>query len=348
MEDLALTFPYTATDLTEQVNVIPNLYGLVNQLNIFPTEGSISTIVEMRYENGVLRVLPAKERGTASTPMLSQTGKTVFLEIPHFPSQDLITPKDLQDILVVAARTKRHITLEEEVAKRLFNIRNTHAITREWVRASALQGLITDGNGNTIYNLYSVFGITNTTVDFVLGTPTTDVNSKCAAIWQQITGNLKGEVMNSIEAIVDPTFFEKLVTHDNVEKYYLQAEQALQLAAIVRKQSPGNMWGREFLFQRILFREYYGTAPIKSGGAITSTPFWAAGTGTANPVGTMNMFRTYDAPANDVRFVGEIGAEIYVSPKILDHGKGVELESESNPLAVCRRPEATVQILTSN
>ena len=60
------------------------------------------------------------------------------------------------------------------------------------------------------------------------------------------------------------------------------------------------------------------------------------------------MFRTYDAPANDIRFVGEIGAEIYVSPDILKHGKGIELKSESNPLAVCKRPEATVQILTSN
>jgi Phage major capsid protein E len=62
----------------------------------------------------------------------------------------------------------------------------------------------------------------------------------------------------------------------------------------------------------------------------------------------MNMFRTFDGPANDLRFVGEVGAEIYVSPKILDHGKGIELVSESNPLVVCRRPEALVQILTSN
>ena len=348
MEDLALTFPYTATDLTDQVNVIPNLFGLLNERNIFPTEGSISTIVEMRYENKILRVLPAKERGAPSTPAAAETGKTIFLEIPHFPSLDLITPKDLQDILVVTGRTKRHITLEDEVAKRLMNIRNTHAITREWVRASALQGLITDGNGATIYNLYTVFGISNTTVDFVLGTSTTDVNSKCAAIWQKVTGNLQGEVMNGIEAIVDPTFFEKLVTHANVEKYYLQAEQALQLAAIVRRQSGGNMWGREFMFQRIQFREYYGTAPIRSGGTITSTPFWAAGTGTAYPVGTMNMFKTFDAPANDIRFIGQLGSEVYVSPEILEHGKGIELKSESNPLAVCQRPEATVQILTSN
>lgn len=350
MEDLALTFPYTATDLTDQVNVIPNRYGLLNELNLFPTEGATSTIVEIHYENKTLRVLPMKDRGSPSTPMLSETGKTIFVEIPHFPAQDLITPKDLQDMLRVDNRTKRHVTLEEELAKRLLSIRNTHAVTREWVRASALQGIITDGNGNTIYNLNTVFGINPTTIDFVLGTAGTDVIAKCQQLWQSITSNLHGEVMNSIEAIVDPTFFNELIEHANVAKYWVQAEQATQIANMVRRERQGNMWGREFYFQNILFREYYGTAPIKSGSpaAITSTPFWAQGTGTAYPVGTLNMFRTYDAPANDLRFVGEVGSEIYVSPKMLDHGKGLELESESNPLALCKRPEALVQIKTSN
>ena len=164
MENPARTFPYTATDLTDQINVIPNRYGLMQELDLFPAEGSTSTIVEMRYENKTPRVLPAMERGAPSTPMLSETGKTIFIEIPHFPAEDLITPKDLQDILVVAGRTKRHITLEEEVAKRLLSLRNSHAITREWVRASAPQGIITDCNGSTVCNLNTVFGIVPTVI----------------------------------------------------------------------------------------------------------------------------------------------------------------------------------------
>jgi hypothetical protein len=171
MEDLALTFPYTATDLTDQINVIPNRYGLMQELDLFPAEGSTLTIVEMRYENKTLRVLPAKERGAPSTPMLSETGKTIFIEIPHFPAEDLIASKDLQDILVVAGRANRHITLEEEVAKRLFSLRNTHAITREWVRTSPLQGSITACNGAVVCNFNTVFGIVPTMIDFAPGTP---------------------------------------------------------------------------------------------------------------------------------------------------------------------------------
>jgi hypothetical protein len=350
MEDLTLTFPYTALDLTEQVNVIPNLYGLVNELNLFPSEGSISTVIEMRYENKVLRVLPAKERGAPGTPMKSEAGKTIFMEIPHFPSLELITPKDLQDILIQVGRTKTPITLEQEVAKRLFNIRNVHAISREWVRSGALQGLIKDGNGATVYDLYATFGITKISIDFDLGNASADMTDKCNQVYQSVTKNLQGETMSGIEVICDTAFFQAFVTHASVTKFYVNAEQALLLAEIVRGKSGGMMWGRQFRFQQILFREYYGTAPIKSGSPLvdSSAPFWAAKTGTAFPRGTMNTFKTYDAPANDLRFVNTPGQEIYVSPKILDHGQGVELKSESNPLAVCRRPEALVQLFSGS
>ena len=352
MYDLATVFPYTATQLTDQIDVIPNLYGLVGELDLFPSQGSTSRVVELRYDNHVLRVLPAKERGAPGTPSQSRTSKSIFVEIPHFPELDVITPQDIQDILIQVGNTKRPTTVAEEVAKRLIDIKATHDVTREWLRCGALQCLIVDGNSSTIYDLYTLFGLTKATytVDFVLGTAGTDIDAKCAAVWQSITKGLQGEVMTRIDAIVDPTFFQALVTHAKVAQYYLNAEQAINLAALVRKESSGNMWGREFEHGRIRWREYYGTAPVKasSTAAIASTPFWASKTGTAYPVGTRKMFRTYNAPANDLRFVNTPGLEVYVSPEILEHGQGIELRSESNPLPICRRPEAVVQIMSSN
>lgn len=347
MEDIALTFPYTATDLTDQVNVIPNQYGLLNELDLFPSEGSTSTIIEIRYVNGALRVLPVKERGASATPMKADSGKTIFVEVPHFPSMELITPKDLQDVLVVVGRNKQPITLEQRIAEKLVDIRNTHAITREWLRASALQGLIVDGNIATVIDLYATFGITNTPLDFDLGNASADIVGKCATIWQNITKNLKGEVMRGIECIVDKDFFQAFISHAKVLAFYQNAEQALALANLARGQSGGNMWGRVFTFQNITFREYYGTAPTGAQGN-TSTPFWASKTGTAYPVGTMNMFRTFDAPANDIRFANEVGQEVYISPEVLEHGQGIELRSESNALPICKRPEALQQVVSNS
>ena len=59
------------------------------------------------------------------------------------------------------------------------------------------------------------------------------------------------------------------------------------------------------------------------------------------------MFKTWDAPANDIRYVNTRGQPIYVSPRVLEHGQGLELLSQSNTLPVVRRPQATVQITSS-
>src|SRR5579885_1313656 len=204
MYDLSTLFPFTATQLTEQVDVIPNLYGLVGELDLFPEQGSTSRIVELRYENHQLRVLPAKARGTPGTPAQSRTAKSIFVEVPHFPEVDLITPEDIQDILIQVGMTKRPATVQEETAKRLIDIKRTHDITLEWLRASALQGAIKDGNSETLIDLYDAFGLTKSdyVVDFDLGNTNADIQAKCNSVWQSITKGLQGEVMNRIEVIV--------------------------------------------------------------------------------------------------------------------------------------------------
>ncbi|MBI4921862.1 MAG: major capsid protein [Devosia nanyangense] len=340
-------FPYTATDLTEQVNRIPNSYGLLLAMGLFSSEGVISTTVEIHMEDGILKVLPAKERGAPGTLAGRETGKTLFFKVPHFPHRDLILPKDIQDILIMAGRMKRPNTLADELAKRLNNIRNNHSITLEYVRMGALKGVIKEGAGAELYNLFDEFDITKKTVDFVLGTAGTDVIAKCEEVSDHIISNLKGEVSNGVEIQVSGSFFNKLVQHAKVEKYWVQTQQAQQIANMERDRLGGN-WGRVFDFQNIRFRENKTTFPIEVDGAMTSEAAIAAGYGHAYPTGTVNTFKTWFAPADTMAALNAAGDEIFISPEILDHGKGIDLWSESNPLAICQRPEVLVEVNTSN
>ncbi|RXF72117.1 major capsid protein [Hansschlegelia zhihuaiae] len=343
-----IVFPYTSIQLTEQVNRVPNLYGLLNALNLFPTEGVISTLVEIRREGDTLTVLPAVERGGPPTVADREPGSAIYFEIPHFPHMDLITPKDLQNMVTVLGRAGvRPRTMDDEMAKRLRTIRGKHAITREYVRMGALKGLIKDGAGRTLYDLFATFDITKKVVDFALNNTATDVNAKCEEVLAHVQDNLLGETSSGVEAIVSPSFFGKLVGHPNVEKYWLQTQNAGQLASTER-QNLGGQWGRVFELQTIMFREYRGTAPLKNAiGELTSEPFVAANKGHAYPVGTQSAFATYDAPPNDVRYINIPGIEVLISPKILDHGAGVELMTQSNPLAIPRRIETLVELTTS-
>lgn len=340
-----IDFPFTAIQLSTAVNRIPNLYGLVNALNLFPAQGSISTIIEVTIEDGTIRVLPAKERGAPATAGDRGSRKSLWIEAPHFPIEDLITPRDIQNMVTIVAQSKTPRTLEDEIAKRLFSIRNKHAITLEWIRMGALKGLITDGNGDTLVDLYAFFGITKNTIDFALGTPTTDVIGKCTQLRQSIATNLKGETMTRPEVIVSTSFFNEFVQHPNVEKFWVNWQAASEFAR-AKFDTAGGQQGRVFEFQQILWREYYGVAPV--GKPPVSTPFVPDSYGYAYPAGTMNTFETWHAPADDVRAVNQLGQEIWISPKILDHGEGVELKSQSNPLAICKRPEVLVEVHTSN
>lgn len=352
MDPEDFVFPYQATDLTEQINRIPNSYGLIRAMGLFGPDGGtpvISTVVEITIEDGILRVLPAKDRGGPGTPAERETGKKIFLEVPHFPDLDLITPQDIQNMMVIAARTRRPATVEDELAKRLRNIRNNHDITLEYLRMGALKGLILDGNGTTLYDLYDVFGFNKVTVDFLLGTAGTDIIDKCNQVFQSIASNLKGETMSRVEVLVDSSFFNKFIQHAKVAPYWTSNQLGVAAIAQMERTNLGGQWGRVFEFQNLLFREYYGSAPTRDNtGAKVTTPFLAAGYGTAYPAGTQNMFDTYFAPADDIRFVNTPGEQIYISPEVLKHGAGIELKSQSNPLPICKRPEALVEVRSSN
>jgi hypothetical protein len=281
--------------------------------------------------------------------MEERTGNTIFMGIPYFPLMDMIRPEDIQDVLNVAAGQKVLNTLNAELDKRLMQIHMNHDMTWEWLCTQALQGKIIDGANTTLYDLYTTFGVAKTTVDFDLGTTTTDISGKCAQLWQSISQNLTQDTMSGVDCIVDPVFFQALISHANVKAYYQGAEQALALMNIQRMQGDrdSQMWGREIHLFNVTFREYYGQASIKVGGTRTNVPFWAAKTGTAYPRGAKTIFQTYDGPAHDIRYVNTRGQPIYISPKVLDHGQGIELLSQSNPLPIVRRPAAVVQITSS-
>ncbi len=337
------TFPYTAVQLTTQVNRIPNLYGLINDLDVFPSFGSISTIVEVRREEFTLSILPARERGAPASLAERKRGDALFFEVPHFPHDDVIRPADLQNMLMQVGNTLQPKNLEVEVAKRLRQIRNKHAITREWLRMSALKGQIVDGDGTLLYDLYDAFGFTKVTIYFDLANANADIVGACQQLFQQIATNLRGEVMSHVRVICDPSFFSKLIEHPKVNKYWLNWEAAGRVANLSRKKE-GGQFGRRFIFQQIEFMDYYGFASAKRNGVLTSLPFVDAGKGHAYPVDTMDTFGTFDAPPEDIRFTNEPGQEIFISPKILDHGAGVEFHTQSNPLPLCKRPEVLVEV----
>ncbi len=348
-----ILFPYTNTDLTQEVNRVPNQFGLLNALNIAPPEPKNSQFVRIDLKDGVIYVLSAEPRGGPAQVGPDDTESGVILQIPHFPHLEAIRVGDVDGLLEVMNGQVTPKSLDAELARKLVAIRRHHSITLEYIRLGMLKGLIKDGKGRTLYDLFDVFDITKKTVDFVLGTTGTDVRAKCEEVVDHTMSNLKGETTTGVEAIVSPSFFAKLIMHEKVEKFWLNAQNSSEHRELTRRMMGGN-WGRVFEFGDILWREYKGGLPVKNAaGEITTEANVAANKGHTFPSGTQSMFATYEGPVYHIERANmapdaDNGDFIYVSSRELDHGEGVELKSQSNRLAVCKQPESLVEISTSN
>lgn len=331
--DSPLNFPYTAIDLTAAIDILPNQYGRLNDSGLFPVEGVTTTVVEIRLRDNYLTILPSQLRDAEPVLNRPPEERAIYMEIPHFPMQDMIAPKDLQNMFAFIPGPLRRKTAEDAMNERLQGIRNRHNITFEYLKMTALKGEIKDGRGDVLYNLYTVFGVQKKTVDFDLDDNATDVKQKTYEVARHMELNAKGEVVDGVEALVSREFFDALTSHPNVEKFYTNWSASAQFSGDMR---------RRFPFGAMVFSEYNAVADTPT---VQGQRFIDAGYGHAYPTGTLTSFQHYAGPANHIGMVNQPGPDIFVSPKILDHGKGVELHSESNPLPVMRRPDLLVELV---
>lgn len=335
MFDITQNWPFTDRHLTETINEIPNQYGYVGELNWFPGEPVATTAIEIARTSHGIRVLPQVERGGPSSTKGAPLDDSIFLRIPSFPQTHTITPVDVQDWVAKSQLPYRPKTMEQSLAERLESLRWDHDLTLEYQRVTAAQGIIKDGGGKTLLNVFTAFDIVQKVVDFDLDNNAAIITAKIDEVISHVRANALGEVFTGIEILVSKDFFNALVQHPNVEKFYLGWIAAQALA-----QPEYTKYGRVFDFHGVTFREYDATVALYNG---TSVPLIPAGEAYAVPVGTRDASKTYFAPPYDIRQANAAGQEIFVSQEMLKHGAGIELKTESCPLAVFKRPAMLVK-----
>lgn len=328
--------PYELTDLTSDLLLIPNKWGLVNSLGIFNTEGVTQHSITVEKVDQTLALIKDSVRGSRQAVNSDDTRQIHAFPIPHFPLDDYITPNDLQGKRRYGGDGAE--TLDLVRARKLERIRTNHAVTLEAARCQAIvSGTVYAPNGTVSVDWYTSFGITRKEVDFVLGTGTTDVIAKGEEVIAHIQDNvLNGGVINEIIVLCSPTFFSKLIAQAGVKeayKYYTSTQEPLR-----RRQGSGLY--REFSHGGLRYIEYRGSY---NGSALIP-----ANQAYALPTGDSELFMTYFSPAHNFDFVNTIGEEAYVFEYFDEKAQKVELQSESNFVNMLRRPQVVVKLITSN
>ncbi len=325
---------FSMTALTAAINILPNTYGRLEQMSLMPARPVRFRQIAIEEKNGVLNLLPTMPVGSPGTVGERGKRKLRSFAVPHIPHDDVVLPEEVQGIRAFGSENEAE-ALANVITDHLQAMRNKHAITLEHLRMGALKGVILDADGSTLYDLYTEFGITAKTVDFALGTASTNVKAKCMEVLRHIEDNLRGEFMTRVHALVSPEFFDALTSHSKVEKAY---ERWMEGAALRDDMRSG------FTFGGITFEEYRGQATDPDGNV---RRFIAANEGHAFPLGTVETFATYFAPADFNETANTLGQPLYAKQEPRKFERGTDLHTQSNPLPMCHRPGVLVKLTTS-
>lgn len=326
---------FSQTEIAAAINIIPNSYGRLGQLNLMPVQGVPTSSIAIEEVNGSLAMLPTNLSGGPG--VVGSTGKRVVrtFTIPKVEYNEHANPLEIQNVRGLG--TNELMNMAQLLNQKLTTARGKHDITLEHLRMGALKGIIYDADGSSVIaNLYTEFGISQKSVDFLLGTGTTEVRDKCYEVVRHVEDNLKGEVSNGVHALVSPEFFDKLIKHAKVKEAYASYQEAAQrLGGDVRK---------GFTFGGITFEEYRASA---TGSAGSTVRFIASGEGHAFPTGTVNTFSTFVGPADFNEAINTLGQTYYAKVEASKFDRGYDIHTQMNPLPMCKRPGVLVKLTSS-
>src|SRR5262245_57831808 len=124
---------FSTVELTNAINVVPNTFGRLQQMNLFPGRGVRTTTVALERKNGVLNLLPTGERGAPGT--VGAVGKRDLrhFEVSHILHSDSVLADDVQNVRAFGSENQMQ-AVQELVNEKLTTMRAKHDITLEYHR----------------------------------------------------------------------------------------------------------------------------------------------------------------------------------------------------------------------
>jgi hypothetical protein len=334
---------FTDARLTETINVPPAVTGRLAQVGLFRPVSIATTYAKIGINEQTLSIIPSRERGGPANLASGGSKQIALVNIPHFPLGDSVTPSDVQNIMAWGEAAQM-TTLASVVNDKLFNLRAKHDATHAFLDWGALNGLILDAEGYELLDTFAEFGLSQTTVDMALSGGTTDIAARTRAVKSATKLALKGLPASGMHMMCSPTFYDNYISHPNVQEAY-------RYYSAGAGQNPARDDISEIFYHAGLTLERVDeTFDVRNAdNTFTTLPAIPAGEAIAFPLGT-DIFRKYLAPPDtifDANTAPAPGQLVYVSTAERNHGKGIDIHTESNVLPICTRPSVMIKVTQS-
>jgi len=329
MLDVFNTDAYSTISLTNAIQTLPYVPSRMSQLGIFKVTPIKTTVAAIERKGKKLGLVPAQVRGSGTAATSPRDPKRILrhLECVHLPINDEVLADEVQNIRAFGSEDTTE-TVADLINSRLETMKQSIELTKEYHRVGALQGVVLDADGSTeLYDLFDMFGITETTHNFDFTLNAQDMKVQSQAIIRLMDTALGGIPRTGIRAMCGDNFWDAFISHASVQGAF-ERFQDNQFAREQQNRGGFDAFG-------ITWENYRGE--------VGGTPFIPTGECRFYPVGVPNLFQEIYAPAPFMETVNTLGKPWYAKQKVLDMDLGVMLHVESNPLFICSYPETLIK-----
>lgn len=319
---------FSVQSLTKAINDTPFQPTRIGSLGWFTEEGISTTALSIEKQGTTLSLVPAASRGAPGKPVGNDKRQMIPINTVHLPQRGAVIADEVQNLRAFGSETELE-AVQTLVNKKLAKMRRNIDVTMEWQRIGAIKGIVLDSDGTTeLLNLWTAFGVTQQTHAMALTTDATKVKQKVVEAKRKVEDALGGLSYTGMRVLCSEGFWDALVGHPAVVAAYDRWMDGQFLREDQR--STG------FYFANVFWEEYRGN--------VSGQDFIEDDAAYMVPEGVMDLFITNYAPADYMETVNTNGLPYYAKQEPMGFNKGVELESQSNPISINTRPRTVVKL----
>jgi hypothetical protein len=329
--------PFQMVELSAAVQRAPYNPNYLGSLGLFTPKRVRTTSVAIERKGGTLGLVQTSERGA---PLAE--GKREKRDIRDFRTLRIakghtLYAHELQNIRAFGSETEmQQVQMEiADIMNGATGLRASIEITHEHMRLGAVQGVVTDADGSTLFDWFSEFGVSqDAEIDFDLdnASPASGVvRKKCNQVVRQMIRASEGGWVpgqSYVMGLAGDAFWDDLTAHSEVRQTWLNQAAAQEL-----RNGVGTAFGM-LTYGNITFVNYRGTDDDSA----------TVGVGTDKckffPVNAPGVFECAYSPAEFLPFVNTPGQDVYaIIVEDRDRQAWVRPELYSYPLHYCTRPK---------
>jgi len=319
---------FSTFELTQALNNIPSLPSFLDDLGIFEDAPVRTEFFAIEKRDNTLALVQTSPRGAPPVARADDKRDIRYFPTVRIANHDRLYASEIQNIRAFGSDSEL-MQAQEEVMRKMLNLRNNQALTHENMRLGAVQGIVTDADGSTIRNWFTEWGVSQAAeIDFNLDATTgAGVRTACDGVVRAMVRAAKGSWVNGSTyaiGLCSDSFWDALIANAEVRATYLNQQEAADLRTGTAYQ--------QFRYGGITFVNYQGTDDNTTVAVPTDKCKFF-------PVNAPGVFKRALSPGESFDWVNTLGQAEYarVIPDE-DRNEWVEIDVRSYPLYVCTKP----------